>query len=256
VASKLTRFLYLAPLAILLPVLGGAVAQTTSGNSPVFDVGSVKVLGRIVPGQKYGDLSTPGRVFYRTTLRHMVKIAWSAEPEPSSEPNWFGSEMYELQAKAPEGSSKEQIPMMLQAFLQERFGLRVHKESRQVPVYELGLRSATPRVTSAEIVEPGSASGSTTSGSIVLKRATMDQFASYLTKAAGRPVVNRTGLSGVFAVSLRWTPEMAPAAAARSEFESTDFFTALRELGFSLKTATGTFDYVVIEHAERMPREN
>ena len=90
---------------------------------------------------------------------------------------------------------------------------------------------------------------------------TMSRLASLLSPRVSRPVEDRTGLTGLFDVDLRWTPETPPQGAPDEQRPSflppadpsgSSLLTALAEqLGLKLQPATGTVDILVIDHVER-----
>jgi uncharacterized protein (TIGR03435 family) len=145
---------------------------------------------------------------------------------------------FDVQATIPPGGTRDQVPAMLQRLLAERFGLVTHREERDVPAYALvvgaegpNLREAPPEA-EAESTEPQDGSqtpgpftlttktetavmrltaGENGSIQVVISRMTAAELARNLRAFVGRPVIDRTGLIGVYAVTL----EMAAAEAAQ-----------------------------------------
>jgi uncharacterized protein (TIGR03435 family) len=127
---------------------------------------------------------------------------------------------------------------MLQALLNERFQLQIRRETREGPTFEL-LRIADPRPltqaaeSSSATVRPGEYSG----------RRTMAQLAQYLASIVGRPVVDKTGIAGIYDVRLSFAPDLR-------DTDRPSVFAALQEqLGLRLETSRGPVETVVIERA-------
>ena len=121
-------------------------------------------------------------------------------------PGWVSSSRWDIQAKPDRVTAPREVRQMLRTLLEDRFQLRTHPEERQLPVYQLAVDvkgSKLQRVKDAEtkpdvFVAPGS---------VHLTKATAATFASQLSYSLGRPVIDKTGLSGEFDFSLTWTPE-------------------------------------------------
>jgi hypothetical protein len=156
----------------------------------------------------------------------------------------------------PEPAMTEHLPALLQGVLEDRFKLRGHLELRPVPIYALVparrngtlgplLRRSDPRS------EPWSGSGQEYISAINM---TMGTLASRLTglNAAGRVVLDRTGLTGGFDVDLYWSPARTlVTGAAPPEVDGASLFTAVQEqLGLKLEARTERQDVYVVDHIE------
>ena len=71
------------------------------------------------------------------SLTNLIATAYKVKPYQIPGPDWMKTQLWEIHARLPEGSTKEQIPEMLQSLLAERFKLTFHRESREHPVYAL-----------------------------------------------------------------------------------------------------------------------
>lgn len=145
----------------------------------------------------------------------------------------------------------EQVQRMEQSLLAERFGLKVHIESRDMPVYAMVVSKNGSRMTPAE---NGEASRLFTTpgedGNIMTARGvTMEDLASSPLMWAGkRQVVNQTGLAGRFDFDLKWTGGMGPA----QDGDAPSLFTAMQEqLGLKLVPVKAPLEIVVIDRIER-----
>jgi len=142
-----------ASLAAALCLSGFAAAQT----GPTFDVATVKPAAPLNPAQfAAGKLHVGMKIDAARvdigfmSLSDLICKAYDVKPYQVSGPDWMKSERFDILAKMPEGSTKEQVPEMLKALLVERFGLSVHKDSKQTSVYALVVGKGGSKLKDAE----------------------------------------------------------------------------------------------------------
>ena len=129
-------------------VTSAAFAQAAA---PAFEVATVKQAapqtdGRIMV-RMGGD---PGRVDYaNVALRAVLARAYNVKQHQITGPSWL-DERYDITAKVPEGVPVDQVPVMLQALLAERFKMTIHKETKEQPVYALIVGKNGPKLTKSE----------------------------------------------------------------------------------------------------------
>ena len=206
-------------------------------------------------------------------------------------PDWANSEAFDIEAKAEGNPSREQISLMLQTLLADRFKLVVHLETRQLPIYALVLSKAgrmgprlqphsdateclkldpsrpVPTSDFGVIPPPPPPCGRFMTGTRRLagNNVTLEMLAANLgaISSVDRPVVDRTGLSGGVDLTLEYMPQPAqPGSLASADASAPDpsgpplIFTALQEqLGLKLEPQTGPVQVLVIDHVEH-PSEN
>ena len=197
-------------------------------------------------------------------------------------PKWVSTDWFDIEARAEGNPTKDQYRLMMQSLLAERFKLAIHSEQSEVPLFALtlakpgklgpGLRPhsegpACESANSGEIFPPSCdvqmqtrmPNGTQRAGSRNISLALIAASLPTLGRL-GRPVVDRTGLSGNFDYVLEWMQETntppAPNAAPQPEFQGTSFLEALRDqLGLRLESGKGPVETLVIDHVER-PSEN
>jgi uncharacterized protein (TIGR03435 family) len=197
-------------------------------------------------------------------------------------PKWVSSDSFTVQARAEGNPTKDQMRLMMQSLLAERFQLAVHFETRQVPVFALALlkpRKTGPKLrphadgppcdaASPEVFPPVcDVYSMITNPSSHIRRAGSRNTTIALLAGAipsfgsvDRPVLDETGLSGRFDFTLEWTPETngppSPNPNASAESDGPTFLDALREqLGLKLESTKGPVRTLVVDHVER-PSEN
>jgi uncharacterized protein (TIGR03435 family) len=249
--------LLLVGLAVIpLPL----VAQS---DAPRFEVASIK-------RNTSGRFGVDGPSFKGTTfvainvpVQTLISDAYGVPGlDVMDAPRWIfsqllggGSERYDVIAKAAEESSVEDQRAMLRTLLSERFGLRLHRETRELPVYILTKlnegQSLGPNLRSAvKDCLPATACDGRIGGGRA--KYTGAQWQNVLQAIAmgldGARLVDRTGLSGVFDFELNYTPLGVPVTADSGG----DVFTAVRQqLGLKLESGRAPFEVVVIDSVAR-----
>lgn len=192
-------------------------------------------------------------------------------PPVEGGPSWINSEHYTIVAKA-EGDPGEGIMIgpMLQGVIEDRFKLKLHHETREIPVYALTVSRNGSKLREAEgpacapVAGKRCLSGMQVQGhNLVLNlRGTLAQFAEMLDGSLDRPILDKTGLTGTFDLHLEFAIDQATAPAFQVFADSADpsggvsIFTAIQEqLGLKLEPARGPGHFIVIDHLER-PSEN
>jgi uncharacterized protein (TIGR03435 family) len=243
-------------MGILHPAASRAQSEAATKTLPAFEVASVKLTqhGRTPDGWSHSsvDVPSPGSfVATNASMEECIRWAYGVKEYQISGPEWLNSDAasYDIAAKAPAGATKNDIRLMVQALLAERFKLAIHRETRMLPVYELVTAKNGPKLQTAI---PGETDGiSSQGGSVKARAVTMAFFAATLSRYIGTPVFDKTGLSGAFDFSMEY---------ARDDRDSADkpsIFTAVQEqLGLKLEKAKGPVEILVIDHAEKAPTEN
>jgi uncharacterized protein (TIGR03435 family) len=217
-------------------------------------------------------------------------------PEPQGQaiqsqlPKWATTNRYDIEARASGNPTKNQVRLMMQALLADRFKLALHYETRQVPVFalvldkpgKLGPRlqphsenapcpdwSASPVPAPAKTVDGGfpeicgwitgagqpSAPGRLRAGA---RAYLLAMFASWMgpadSRGIDRPVFDKTGLAGKFDFVIEYTPqfnESPPPGSFQPDPTGPTFVEALKDqLGLTLVPQTGPVDVLVIDHIE------
>jgi uncharacterized protein (TIGR03435 family) len=261
--------------------VGTPIPSPFAGPEESFEAASVK------PNQSGGDRwdfdSPPGRVVgVNVVLRDLIRFAYNIYGGDwdirIAGPEWIKAARFDIDARTGGAVPQERAMSMLRQLLADRFSLKVHYENRERPVYELVRARADgrlgPQITAnnvdcaalANANQASSAAGtpplipfdpskrplcgsrSTGPGDISSGAFTMEQLALQLARPVGRPVIDRTNLSGGFDYDLRWTPMQAPAEAGAQPDSGPSIFTAVEEqLGLKLIPATGLVQVLVID---------
>ena len=239
-----------------LPVIVSLLSSPAATQQ--FEVASIR------PSPTSGESRTPiatdpGRVAYRSlSPKILIQLAYkSPEWKISGGPDWLDSDLYDVVATLPAGASVEQIPLMLQALLADRFHLALQRENRQITAYRLVVSKNGPKLRPGDQGDQwteGTFKGGILPGRIELHQLTMGGLAEVLTSRAGRPVIDKTGLNGVFDISLKWTAD--DTASVDPNAQGPSLYTALEEqLGLKLESVKSAVEVLVVTHVEK-PSEN
>jgi uncharacterized protein (TIGR03435 family) len=192
--------------------LAVCVSVAVSGQSAVaqrFEVVSIKPASADQLNGPSGGKSGRGRLtMSNVTLKRCIMDAFGVGPNQIlGGPEWLDSDRYEIVAKAEQPVDDDGVLMaMLQTLLAERFKLAIHRASKAVQAFVLEVAKNGPKLERAGDGESTTGNGR---GLIDAKTITMGRLAEVLSRQMDLPVVNHTGLEGIFNLKLEWTPESA-----------------------------------------------
>jgi uncharacterized protein (TIGR03435 family) len=254
------------PLAVIAQT--PAAEAATAPTAPTFDVVSIHLSPPSPDGHNhiYSDVHDSHFRTGNLSIRDLIQYAYNL---PKSQilggPQWLNSTMYDIDAKSgPEADARlktisgddaaQQKRLMVQGLLAERFALAAHNETRELPVYDRVLAKGGPKF------QPSTRDGTTVdTGRSRLHVAGSDDtiglLARELAQSQGRVVLNKTGLSGRYDLTLRWTPDDAPPPllnGAPDPNAPPGLFTAIQEqLGLKLEPGKGPVEVLVIDRIEQ-----
>jgi uncharacterized protein (TIGR03435 family) len=229
-----------------------AVLCAPAGFGQTFEVASVKASAPENANAVRVVRAMPGNREYMARnmpLRMMMTVAYTVTPRQiSGGPEWMDAELWDVNAKADRPYPVEQLRVMLQKLLEERFRLKLRREPREMPVYELTVEKGGPKMPKhdpADIDHPPMGPGPKGRG-MSGRNLPMSYLAFSLSRVLDRNVVDRTGLEGYWDISLDFVREQDP------NQDGPSIFTAVREqLGLRLTAGRGAVEHLVVEHAER-----
>jgi uncharacterized protein (TIGR03435 family) len=250
-------------IATLMVSLGssGFCQSAADAKSPdaklEFEVASIKpsvmpgVRGMIRIGSRGGPGSAdPSRATYNfSSLRDLLMDAYSMKRHQITGPDWLDSERFDIVAKVPEGATKEQVKIMLQNLLADRFKLAEHRETKRLPMYALVVGSKGPKLKESTVADAppaaiptpkdgemprplgrlkmgadgcpelppmiagrsGNLQVMTPNGACMISNGqSISGLADQLSNQFDRPVVDMTGLKGKYDIKLRFDPSSMP----------------------------------------------
>jgi len=249
------------PIAL---VFSGAVAALVAGTPaqaqdtrPAYEVASIKP-NESGSGSNRTDGSKGQVVFINQTLKRLIERAYAAKPFQVTGPGWMADLRFDVVAKYPANTNKNDHPLMLRTLLEDRFKLAVHHETKDMPGYALVVAKGGFKL---KPVESNGSSGTTSGNSgrvrtLTAKKSSMAVLADDVARSLGEMVVDKTGIEGVYDFELRFTTDdLSSNASDMDGFPS--LFTALMDtLGLRLQPEKVPVDIIVIDHLERIPTDN
>jgi bla regulator protein blaR1 len=233
---------------------------------PEFDAVSIKPASPEAKGGGYN--MSPGRINARNqNLRDLVKFAYDLQDYQviGRAP---ANQRYEILATYPASTTSAQRRAMMQSLLISRFGLQIHRESRDIDGYELIPGKKGPKLKNVDTSQQNVTLGRNSSGLRTLHAtsASTRDLASLLATLTRCPVADHTGLTGVFDFDLEWSPDdtqvpleklgKAMSEAPPASVDGPSLFTALQDkLGLTLKSQKTQTEVIVIDRYST-PSEN
>lgn len=260
-----------------------SVKPAANNGAKPFAASMMRELG--CGGRQPGQVPTTGSDRVRLencSLTNLISTAYSVRTTQVSGPTWLSEQGFDVEAKVPDGTPRDELNAMLRSLLEDRFGLKVHHETKTEAGFALLVGKHGPRLSPAAPPQPESSqpltdeerkahmqqmqqkmqanmaaskqrmtehakevgSYNTQSWSAI----TMDDFAAQLVKVAGAPVVNETGLAGEYKVRIE-------------TFQNPDVpggtvFDAVEKLGLKLEPLKVDVKLVVVDDISRTPTEN
>jgi uncharacterized protein (TIGR03435 family) len=245
-------------------------SQTGATARPSFSVTSVKP--NHMDCCTSGGVGDGGSVNRHVTLKGLIGTAYRIQGfRISGGPGWIDTERYDVDGKADDPKADfDQLRLMLRSLLEDRFGLKVHRETRTTAVYALVVDKNGPKIKpSADQLSPDvhgpSAPGSALPnhgalrfgpGSVIGNAVQLSFFCSgFLSDATERVVIDRTKLTGRYDIKLHWAPDESAANSlgnSNAGDSGPSIFTAvLEQLGLRLESTKAPVEVLVIDHAEK-----
>jgi uncharacterized protein (TIGR03435 family) len=262
-----------------------AQGSTRPAEGRAFEVASVKPDNSGDPRMRIE--AAPGRfTAAHATLRQLTGAAYRVQSRQiSGGPDWFNSARFEIQARAEGHPLPDQLLSMLRTLLADRFALVLHTEKRELPIFALVVRSngrAAPQLRRSDC-DPADSAFPTNApapaafdpgeklpcgtfrvggGRLILRGMPMSQIVrDVLTSLVNRAVVDRTGLAGIYDLSLQWTPILPPRPEGAPppllngdvvDLNGPTIFEAVQDqLGLRLESMEGSVDVLVIDSVQQ-----
>lgn len=273
------KSLKLIVVGVLVAASISGFAQTPVSKRVTFDVASIKPS---MPGIRESMSNQPNRLLVNNlTLRQLIGFAYRLrDGQLDGGPDWIAADQWDIEARTAEGANTaDTIPLRLQSLLEDRFQLKIHHETRDIPVYALTISKGGLKLTA---VDPPPPSGPNPApappsppvglrgelpkdfmprpgaimagpGLVLASAVTMGEIANVLRGRVGRPVLDKTNINGYFNLRLQFavetgatSPDTANAPAGPS------IFTAIQEqLGLKLEAEKAPLDVLVIDSVQR-----
>jgi uncharacterized protein (TIGR03435 family) len=254
----------------LLVLLSGPVVAEADDTKPAFEIADVHASphrrfpfldGGIQRGDRY--------VLHQATMVDLIATAYGLDSSNvQGGPIWLETDRFEIVAKAPPGTSKDTLKLMLQSLLADRFKLVLHTGSAPMPAYVLTVGKGKPKLREGD--ESGKSDckyqeppkdlppGTISNIVFVCQNTTMEKFANNLHDWAGgyldKPVVDSTGLKGAWDFDIKWTGR---GQLQRAGTDGISIFDAVdKQLGLKLDLQTAPRPVLLVDSVNQKPTAN
>jgi len=276
------------------------VALGQESRQTEFEVASVKLAapqtgGGVFVGVRGGPgTKDPTRISYvNESVRNLLTEAYGVRLYQVSGPDWIDTERYDISARIVDGATKDQVKVMLQTLLANRFKAVLHHETRDFPIFELVVAKSGAKLKPSSPADPAAADGKGPNpigsdgfaqlppGATAMMGAmhngvsrllagnqTVGALSKVLENEVGTRVVDKTGLTGTYDFTLDYVRDQGRAinqfkglpvgsAPADDSGETPGLSTALQEqLGLRLVKTRGPLDVIVVDSASKIPTDN
>jgi uncharacterized protein (TIGR03435 family) len=255
-------------LGALLAACTLASAQSAS-PAPAFDVASIRPTD---PDYRGGTISdSPGTLIMRgVSLRTCVEWAYNIRPYQITGPAWLPDIRFDISAKAADPVGIDQLRLMLQTLLANRFGMKVHRETRKLPAFSLVVAPGGPKFHDTgsgnaskfvESTKDGDANFTEDRTGLIAERATMADLTAKLAEPLQRPVVDKTNLKGRYDIRIDLLPFLNQVGAYEENKANLDVISVIvtafpNQLGLKLEPTKENVDFVIVDSASKTPTEN
>jgi uncharacterized protein (TIGR03435 family) len=265
---------------------------------PAFEVASIRPSAEQTTSVSVGFQATGSQVRVTAmTIKDYLGIAYSLRPQQIEGPDWIAQQRWDVVATIPEGGA-DKVLEMLQTLLAERFQVKLHRQTKDLPVYVLGVAKAGAKLTestpdpNAPAAPPdtvtvtgggnsaaigldlgGGKSFTMANNQIQIRRMTMLDLAEVLTRFVDRPVVDQSGLTKTYDLTLDLTPDdfnvlrirsavnagvpLPPQALRLLDNASPDSLSApLSRFGLTFDARRAPLEVIVVDSASKTPTEN
>jgi len=234
-----------------------------AAHAQTFEVAAIKPNTDLTQHQSGIGLGNAGTITVtNVSLRFLIAFAYEVRDyQVTGGPKWIDSDRWDIVAKPsaeeaaaepvkPDKSSTDHMRIRLRALLADRFQVVVHPETKEMPIYALKVGKDGPKLETAK-AESGAHMYRNGEG-IEAGKATMKMFADLLSNMLGRPVVEKTGLTGEYDFKFKLEPPAAADANAPTDLAGAVLIDAVREqLGMKLEATKGPVQVFTVEHAEK-----
>ncbi len=284
--------------ALMAGILAVSPPPANAQEKLEFEVASVKPFS---VGQTDAPVTLGARIdgaqarLVGLTMRDLLAMAYRVKIYQLSGPEWMASERYDINAKIPAGLTPEKLPEMTQSLISDRFGLKIHREKKEMAVYVLLVGKPPLRLKDAVIDKnapppasftstgTGSAQGiavnlgnggsfSFAGGKFEAKKVTAPQIAGILERFSDRPVMDLTELKGTYDFEFNVSPEetqtlmihaavaagvqLPPQALRLLEGGGNPIESGAEQLGLRIESRKMPVDIIVVDQIQKTPTDN
>ncbi|HEX9201871.1 MAG TPA: TIGR03435 family protein [Acidobacteriaceae bacterium] len=243
------------PVGLVL-VAGMLSGVRATAQQPAFAVATIRLSAGPVPFEHDGKTEiSPAMLRMRdVTVNTCLKWAYGIQDSQISGPDWLRSEHLDIVAKSDGPVGGDQMKLMMQALLADRFKLSFHRQERELKAFALTVAKGGAKLHEAASEEKPSMQNSAVG--TVAKATTMQQLANLLAGPLQSPVTDETGLNGKYDFAIDFTNYLPEDMKTMRPDATSVLLTALQgEIGLKLESRKVVVEVLVVDHVEK-PSEN
>ena len=244
-------------LLLLTMVTAWCFVRGQAIPAPRFEVVSIKQSAATNTNKTFRFTLDGGFKAGNYSLKDLIRLGWDVRAfQIAGGPGWLNTDRYNVQTKSDvrfdplSADGEMRHREMVRSMLQDRFRLRVHQEKKEMSVYYLELAEGPLKLKRTGDAREPTTHMRDTEGQMWAVKFDMELFARFLGEELEFPVIDKTGLTGVYDFELSWNPDEGK---PRGELDSRpSIFTALKDqMGLKLKRDKGPVEMVVVDSAEK-----
>ena len=252
-------------LSVAVWIAGNLYGQQAA--APAFEVASVRAAepgqgnqDRGGPRGKHRVHTTPGNVVIRNVgLDDIISWAYEAPFYQLKGPAWMRDTRFDIVAKAAGPATEDDMRVMMQTLLVNRFKLEIHREDKEMAVMVLLVASSGPKLKESADQGDSTFQPVPQKKAIHFGRMSMHEFCDMLSEPIQKPVIDQTGLKGFYDFTLDATNYDSPSEPGQPQANN-DYYLIMRALpdqaGLRIEPRKMNINMVVVDHLEKTPSEN
>jgi uncharacterized protein (TIGR03435 family) len=237
------------------PVVCIFLALPAFAQQATFAVASIRPSAAEVKFEHDGSTETTSGTLRMqdVSVETCIKWAYGVQESQIAGPAWIDSDKFDITAKADGPTTDDQMKLMMQALLADRFKLSFHHQDKELKAFVLTVAKGGVKATPAAAPDAKPFRQNSANGSVV-KSMTIQQFGDFISQPLHMPVVDQTGLAGKYDFVLDFTPYLPDAhnmGPDRPDSTSILMAALQGELGIKMEARKTPVDVMVIDHVER-----
>jgi uncharacterized protein (TIGR03435 family) len=262
--------LALLPSPALAQPANPATAPAAPASPPTFELADVHVSAKtLTPDFTGGALRGDRYLLHNATMVNIIALSYGVEDDNVlSGPAWLDLDRFDISARAPRGTSPDDVKLMLRALLGDRFHLVAHNDTHPLPAFVLTVAKGGSKLKQSDGTEnsgcnqtpnaPSTPPGAVPYIYVTCHNLTLAQIADSLHDMAGgyltNPVVDQTGITGSWDFDIKWTGR---GNLQRAGGDGISIFDAVdKQLGLKLEAKTAPMPVVIVDSVDQKPTPN
>jgi uncharacterized protein (TIGR03435 family) len=254
--------------ALILLAAPATVCSQTSPAPPAFDVASVRAstgsgggrggpMGRMPFGNQNIKIAPDGVSMHGASLKAAIAWAYGAKEFQVNGPDWLDSQRFDIVAKAAGQSTEDQLRVMTETLLADRFKVALHRQTKEMQAYVLVIGKGGSKLIESKTEGESDVQPDQARMQVTFLRTPLAALTDLLYGVLRTPVVDETGLTGKYDVNINMMKYVSMGSDGGSIDPVGLIMTALQEeLGLKLESRKVALDLLIVDHAEKSAGEN